>query len=54
MFKTQIDELKSAVGQLNRDRVDKEIAAADTAESHQAQIKAIEDRHLDAIDKLKK
>ena len=53
MYKTQIDELNSVVGQLHRDRVDKEIVAADTAESHQAQIKAIEDRHLDAINKLK-
>ena len=54
IFKARIDELKSVVGQLNRDRVDKEIVAANTADSHQAQIKVIEDRHLDAINKLKK
>ena len=36
MCKTEIDDLKSAVGQLHRDRVDKEIVAQDIEESHRA------------------
>ena len=45
---------KSAVGQLHRDRVDKEIVAKEIEESHRAQIKAMDDLHLGAINKLKK
>ena len=54
MYKTEIDDLKSAVGQLHRDRVDKEIVAKEIEESHRAQIKAMDDLHLGAINKLKK
>ena len=54
MYKTQIDDLNSVVGQLHQDRVDKEIVAKDIEESHQAQIKAMDDLHLGAINKLKK
>ena len=54
MYKTQIDDLNSVVGQLHQDRVDKEIVAKDIEESHQAQIKAMDDLHMGAIDKLKK
>ena len=53
MYKTQIDDLNSVVGQLHQDRVDKEIVAKDIEESHQAQTKAMDDLHLGAINKLK-
>ena len=51
MFKTQIGELQSEVGQLCRDRADADIVSEDTTESQQAQIKAVENLRLVAINK---
>ena len=54
MYKSEIDDLKLMVRQLHRDRVDNEIVAEDLEESHQDQIKAMDDLYLGAIDKLNK